>query len=230
MKPVMNLLVISVAIFAFLYLEIFALLYSLYRIEFYNNFYEVKSGVLYRSGEMPPADLGELVGKYGIASVLDLRISGETIRENGISEAQIVTSHGAEYLNFPMATTRVPTREELLRLDNILHSLRTPLLIHCSTGALRTGVVTTLWLQEVAGLAPEKAKKQLSPYFGYSVVEYLYKKWSNNHPPLPFLLYEYWYDQDHHSTMRSFHSWLEAGKTVPDEGGKMTFQPETTQE
>jgi protein tyrosine phosphatase (PTP) superfamily phosphohydrolase (DUF442 family) len=228
-KTVINFLVISSVIFVFVYLEAFTLLYALYRIEFSNNFYEVESGVLYRSGEMRPADLGELIEKYRISSVLDLRISGETIQKDGVSEEQIVSSHGAKYVNFPIATTRVPAKEDLLRLDGILHSVRTPLLIHCSTGALRTGVVTTLWLQEVRGMATEQAQKQLSPYFGYSVVEYLYKEWANKHPPLPYLLYEYWHDQEAGDAVKSFHSWLGAGETVPDEGGKLTFQPKSAQ-
>jgi hypothetical protein len=229
-RTALKLLAVSLLIFVTYYSELFALLYSLYRIEFHNNFYEVVPGVLYRSGEMPPAALGEIIGKYGIASVLDLRISGETIHKDGVSEKQIVLSHGARYVNFPVATSRVPTKEDLLRLDGILHSLQTPLLIHCSTGALRTGVITTLWLQEVADLAPELARTQLAAPFGYSFLEYVYKEWSNGHPPLPFLLYEYGTTNGHHASGENLHSWLERGRSVPDEGGKLTFLPEATPE
>lgn len=224
-RTVKWLLTITVVVGILHLLDVFVLLYALYRIEFHNNFGEVRPGVLYRSGEMASEDLEQIIKKYGIASVLDLRISGETIRTNGTSENQLVSSLGADYINFPMATTRVPTKEDLLRLEETLHSLRTPLLIHCSTGALRTGVVTSLWLQEVAGLSPQDARKQLSPYFGYSIIEYFYKEWSNRHPPLPFLLYKYWFDRERDGTVNSFHSWLIAGTTGPDEGGKLTFQP-----
>jgi len=197
---------------------------ALYRIQFSNNFYEVTPGALYRSGEMSPIELKKVLDTYKIASVLDLRISGETIRQDGVSEEQVVTAHGAKYINFPLATTRVPPKEDLLRLDTILHNLRTPVLIHCSTGALRTGVVTTLWLQEINGVSAELAGKQLSTYFGYSMVEYYYKSWANRHPPLPFILYEYWHNQEHESAFKNFHAWLQAGSTVLDEGGKFTFQ------
>lgn len=224
-KAIVRLFLIFIVVFLLQLLEVIPLLFAVYRIEFHNNFYEVKSGVLYRSGEMAPEELGGLIKKYKIASVLDLRISGETIRKDGVAEHQLVNSLGAAYVNFPLATTRVPTKEDLLRLEKVLHSIQPPLLIHCSTGALRTGVVTTLWLQEVAGLSPQEAKQQLSPYFGYSIIEYLYKSWSNKHPLLPYFLYKYWDDLAHHTTT-SFHSWLMAGATGPDEGGKLTFQPE----
>jgi protein tyrosine phosphatase (PTP) superfamily phosphohydrolase (DUF442 family) len=206
-------------------LDVFSLLFALYRIEFHNNFFEVVPGVLYRSGEMPPQDLEEIIQQYAIASVLDLRISGELIARNGMSEHQLVTNLDASYVNVPLATTRVPTKEELLHLEETLHSLTTPILIHCSTGALRTGVVTSLWLQEVTGVSPEEAKKQLSPYFGYSYIEYVYKKWTNGHPPLPYFLYRYWSDQKRDATFSNFHSWLMAGTTGPDNTGKLSFKP-----
>lgn len=229
-KVLLRLVVVMVAILILHVLEVVPLIMASYRIEYTNNFYEVKPGVLYRSGEMAPEQLRELIKRHGIASVLDLRISGETIRQAGTSEPQLAGSLGAAYVNFPLATTRVPPKEDLLRLEEVLHSLKTPLLIHCSTGALRTGVVTTLWLQEVAGLPPQEAKRQLSPYFGYSIVEYLYKEWSNKHPPLPYLLYKYWDDQAHGSGNQDFHSWLMAGKTGLDEGGKLTFRPAPAQD
>jgi protein tyrosine/serine phosphatase len=48
-----------------------------------------------------------------------------------------------------------------------------PILIHCQAGADRTGLVSVLYLQQIAGIDEETAEEQLSVRFGHIGIPYL---------------------------------------------------------
>ena len=49
------------------------------------------------------------------------------------------------YYDLPLSATRRPTRRELLQLIDLLETCSYPLLIHCKSGADRTGLASALY-------------------------------------------------------------------------------------
>jgi protein tyrosine phosphatase (PTP) superfamily phosphohydrolase (DUF442 family) len=132
---------------------------------FHGNFGVVDPGLVYRSAQ-PGRSLGALIRQWRVASVLNLR--GGNLENwfyaNEVHETQAL---GVDYYDFPMSAIRRPTRKELLVLLDLFGRCRYPLLIHCKSGADRTGLVSALYLMDRSGKPPEKALDAFSLFFGH---------------------------------------------------------------
>jgi protein tyrosine/serine phosphatase len=62
---------------------------------------------------------------------------------------------------------QAPRKQDLLDLIDLLSSLSYPALIHCKSGADRTGFVAAVYLIAVEGRSLDEAKQQLSLRFGH---------------------------------------------------------------
>jgi hypothetical protein len=62
---------------------------------------------------------------------------------------------------------QVPRKQDLLDLIDLLSSLSYPALIHCKSGADRTGFVAAVYLIAVEGRSLDEAQQQLSLRFGH---------------------------------------------------------------
>lgn len=94
------------------------------------------------SGGLSPDDVDEL-SRAGIASVIDVRAPAETA--GGLppnEERQRLAEHGVEYLHLPIPHQWIDA-QSLAALAQALDRLRTPLLVHCHTGA-RAAVLTMI--------------------------------------------------------------------------------------
>lgn len=69
---------------------------------------------------------------------------------------------GLTYVNFPMAPRRAPKRQELLDLIALMPTLEKPVLMHCKSGADRTGLAAAIWLLTQDGAPLHIAQQQLS--------------------------------------------------------------------
>ena len=67
------------------------------------------------------------------------------------------TQDGLSLYDLPLSATRRPARLELLRLIDVLERCPYPLLIHCKSGADRTGLASALYLMLQRGETPERA-------------------------------------------------------------------------
>jgi hypothetical protein len=71
-----------------------------------------------------------------------------------------------------MSATKRPTRRELLTLLDLFGRCKYPLLIHCKSGADRTGLASGLYLMSRRGVEPARAESAFSlshahiPVFG----------------------------------------------------------------
>ena len=74
---------------------------------------------------------------------------------------------GLAYYDLPLSATRRPTRHELLQLIDVLERCPYPLLIHCKSGADRTGLASALYLMLQRGETPEQAEEAFSLEFGH---------------------------------------------------------------
>lgn len=130
------------------------------------NFHEVMPGKLYRSAQLSPAALGAYIDEYKIKTVINLR-GGHTGEKWYDDEVQAVESRGAKEITFEMSARKQLPMAQTFALLDILRNAEGPILIHCRSGADRTGLASVIYLQQVAGVDEETAEWQLSPLFGH---------------------------------------------------------------
>lgn len=136
------------------------------------NFHEVLPGQLYRSAQLSGERLGEEIDRYGIKTVINLR--GENVgRAWYDDEIAAVKAHGATHVNFGISARKDLTPEKTQQLLALLETAQQPILVHCMSGADRTGLASVIFLQQVAGIDEEEAEWQLSPIYGHINLPFL---------------------------------------------------------
>lgn len=136
------------------------------------NFHEVLPGQLYRSAQLSGERLGQEIDRYGIKTVINLR--GENTGRGWYDdEVQATAAHGATHVDFGMSASKDLTPEKTQRLLSLLKTAEQPILVHCMSGADRTGLASVIFLQQVAGVDEEEAEWQLSPVYGHINLPFL---------------------------------------------------------
>ena len=77
-------------------------------------------------------------------------------------EREACRAAGIELVDFKLSSRKLPTRQEILALDDIFGRLPRPFLMHCKSGADRAGFAAALYLMLQKDLSPEQASEQLS--------------------------------------------------------------------
>lgn len=157
---------------------------------FRRNFHEVVPGALYRSGQMPRAELAAIIREHGIRSVIDLRLQDDAADSSGMTESAAVEREGATYIHIPLTSTSADQRKQLEALSAAFRSAPEPVLIHCSDGTHRTGVASAIWLLQ-AGYGTMTALSQLDLRFGFLGLERWWKARLNGHPTLDAVIARY---------------------------------------
>ncbi len=132
---------------------------------FDGNLGVVDPGKVMRSAQ-PTSQLAHWIRDHGIRSILNLR-GGSNADWWYEEEVQTARASGATYYDLPLSATRRPTRRELLRLIDLLERCNYPLLIHCKSGADRTGLASALYLMVRRNEPPEQAIGAFSIEFGH---------------------------------------------------------------
>lgn len=124
---------------------------------FWTNEGDVAPGV-FRANH-PTDKRFEGYARKGVKTVLNLRNDVDYAPVKLAQES--CSRYGLNYVTFPMAPRRAPKKQELLDLIALFPKLEKPILIHCKSGADRTGLASAIWLltQEAATL--EQAQKEL---------------------------------------------------------------------
>ncbi|TCS05395.1 dual specificity protein phosphatase family protein [Rhizobium sp. BK418] len=150
-----------------------ALLFGLYLggLQLSGNFHEVLPGELYRSAQPSPADIDKYAARYGIKTILNLR--GEDSADWYLKETEAAKKAGITHIDYGLSASKEVTHEQALELLALLRNAQKPILIHCQAGADRTGLVSLLYLQQIAGLDEETAERQLSVRYGHIGIPYL---------------------------------------------------------
>ncbi|TCT37824.1 protein tyrosine/serine phosphatase [Martelella mediterranea] len=130
------------------------------------NFHEVKAGELYRSAQPDAADLKRYINDYGIKTVINLRGAkpGKDWYEAEISESAALA---VNHVDFHMSDRTVLSTERSRELIGLMRDAPKPILIHCRSGADRTGLASVMYLQQLGGVGEERAEWQLSPLYGH---------------------------------------------------------------
>ena len=140
------------------------------------NFHAVIPGEYYRSAQVDGADLRNWSQRHGIRSVVNLRGAhpGEAWYDEEVATARDL---GLAHYDFRMSASG---RIDAARADALLAMLREapkPVLVHCMSGADRTGLATSLYLTAVAGWGEEKVEWQLSLLYGHVGIPGLSHAW-----------------------------------------------------
>jgi protein tyrosine phosphatase (PTP) superfamily phosphohydrolase (DUF442 family) len=132
---------------------------------FEGNLGVVDPGSVLRSAQ-PTGQLAGWIRDHRISSILNLR-GGSSADWWYEAEVHTAQEGGATYYDLPLSATRRPTRRELLLLIALLDHCKYPLLIHCKSGADRTGLASAVYLMVCRGEPPEKALAAFSIEFGH---------------------------------------------------------------
>ncbi len=132
------------------------------------NFHVVADGRAYRSAQPTADSLASAIEQLGLRTVVNLR--GENPDEAWWQqEQQVCESYGVTLVNIRMSAQSLPSREMLLLLYDTFVSAEYPILIHCRSGADRTGAAAAIW-RMMQGESREAAMGELSPaYFHFAL-------------------------------------------------------------
>jgi DNA invertase Pin-like site-specific DNA recombinase/protein tyrosine phosphatase (PTP) superfamily phosphohydrolase (DUF442 family) len=130
------------------------------------NFHAVVPGVLYRSAELSKAGFEAAARQYGLKSVLNLRGAhpGEAWYDAEIAAAR---ETGMVHYDYPISAKRILTPSQIAEILDIVRRAPKPLLIHCMSGADRSGLVAALYEYAIAGRSAAAADGQLSLIYGH---------------------------------------------------------------
>lgn len=130
------------------------------------NLYTVVEGELYRSATLSPARLEHVIETRGIRTIINLRGKAENAawyRE----EARIADAANVRLVNLRWSARRELTDEQIAEFFKVLDDAPRPILIHCYSGADRTGLASALYLAVVKKASEFTAEFQLSPLYGH---------------------------------------------------------------
>lgn len=170
----------------------------------WRNFSEVAPGRLYRSNHPLPGALRAAVRRHGIRSVINLRGHREDCGADALSRGAAARL-GLVHRDQPLESRGAPHRDRLLRLIGLFRESPEPILLHCKSGADRTGLAAGVWLA-INGAPPEESAAQLSWRWGHfkgsrtGILDAFFALWAafhQAHPDVPFQAWlEHDYDED----------------------------------
>lgn len=139
------------------------------------NFHTVSEGLLYRSGQVDRYLIEKYAKDLNIHTIVNLRGSNPD-RNWYLEEITISRELGIVHIDIEDLSARryLPPHE----IENILHRiilLPKPILIHCSGGADRSGIIAAAWRLRYELDHPSKAFQQLSWRYGH--FPYLWPDW-----------------------------------------------------
>ena len=129
---------------------------------FYPNQHRVTTR-LWRSAQPTPRDLKRLKAK-GVKSIVCVR--GSEIGSWPL-EKEACAKLGLDLHKVRIRGREVPRKIDILNLIDLLASLNYPALIHCKSGADRTGFVAAVYLIAIEGRPIDEGLAQLSLRFGH---------------------------------------------------------------
>lgn len=158
------------------------------------NFYEVDKGKFYRSAQLTPEELKDVISKYSIKTVIALR-GYETHEDWYPEENQILKELGIDFVAISMLAQEIPQRSNLIKLLDTYETAIRPILIHCKSGSDRTGEASAIYQMEYMNYPKDKALNEslrveflhfrlFTPAKSYFINLYQGKEWAKSeyHP------------------------------------------------
>jgi protein tyrosine/serine phosphatase len=112
----------------------------------------VTPGVLYRSATLPPGQLADVVDRYGIRTVVNVRSELENDKAWHDEQGRLLEEKGVRMLDLPIHSGFPPNDASLAGwLDVLADEGSRPILLHCEYGVIRTGVMVAVYEIEYLG-------------------------------------------------------------------------------
>ncbi len=138
----------------------------LYALQLTGNFHEVVAGQLYRSAQVSPTDIQNDVRRYGIKTIINLR--GENKGAAWYDE-EIAAAAQQNIVHFDFRMSAKHSLDQA-QVNTILGTMKTapkPILIHCRSGADRSGLISAMYVAHIAKLGEKAAEDQISFFYGH---------------------------------------------------------------
>jgi protein tyrosine/serine phosphatase len=141
----------------------------------HHNFHEVSPGKVYRSSQMSSSVLSDIVQRWGIRTVVNLR--GASPDQSWYrQETNVLGNLGVSHEDFALSAGRELGEKEIDSLMEIIRKSPKPILMHCNGGADRSGLISALYLYILEGKNARTACGQLTVFYGH--VPYLHWRYS----------------------------------------------------
>lgn len=136
------------------------------------NFHEVIAGDFYRAGQPSVRQIAAYQKNYGIKTIINLRGDNPGVPwyMDEVAESQ---SLGITHIDFGMSAGEELTPARTAELLKILRDAPRPIMVHCEGGADRSGLVSVIYLQQIAKVDEEVAERQLSLRYGHVAIPYV---------------------------------------------------------
>ena len=113
------------------------------------NIHTVEPGALYRSAQLGEGALADVIDDYHIKSVINLR--GAVPQASWYrSEIAVSKARGVVHYDLPLSANSLVDPATMARISALLRSAPKPVLIHCQSGADRSGLVAALYEYAIA--------------------------------------------------------------------------------
>ncbi|MBS0247570.1 MAG: tyrosine-protein phosphatase [Proteobacteria bacterium] len=130
------------------------------------NIHTVRPNELYRSAQLDGDDLARVLDEYRIKSVINLR-GGNPGDAWYDEELKVTNAHGVQHFDVGIGATSEPEPKVMRRLIGLLRNAPRPILVHCFSGADRSGLAAALYEFLVTGESARTAARQLSFWYGH---------------------------------------------------------------
>ncbi|HEY8871505.1 MAG TPA: dual specificity protein phosphatase family protein [Stellaceae bacterium] len=135
-------------------------------LQYEGNLHAVSAGILYRSAQLSKTETRWAMREYGIKSILNLRgaNAGSPWYDDEIAASGEL---GLAHFDYPLSAKRFVTGREIAEILDIVRKAPKPLLIHCKSGADRSGLVAALYRFAETGASAAEADRELSLVYGH---------------------------------------------------------------
>ena len=156
---------VKIAVTIFVVILLLSAGYELYMKE-QGNFHPITEGEAYRSAQLDMDELEYYIKQYNIRSILNLRGMNPT-KPWYKEEITCCDANNIKHYDISLSSDKEPSREDIRKLREIFTDAPRPVLIHCLSGADRSGLVAAMWKVIVDKEPKAEAEKQLSLFFGH---------------------------------------------------------------
>ncbi len=130
----------------------------------WDNWAVVEPGILYRCNHPTPGRLRAAKRRFGLKTLINLR--GHRACGSDALSRHEAEQLGLIHIDAPLESRGAPHRDRILRLAGIFEQMQAPAVMHCKSGADRTGLAAGLYILMRGGTAAQ-ALRQLSWRYGH---------------------------------------------------------------
>ncbi len=132
---------------------------------FPDNLGEVVPGKIYRSAQLTERMLEQVVAEYHIKTIIDLSVSDPPRPETVMERLVVGDLPNVDRLEFSLrGDGRGDPQQYVTALSIMADPARQPVLVHCASGAQRTGVIVMLYRHIVEGVPIHEANRESFEY------------------------------------------------------------------